>query len=128
VDRGTVLGSRLDGKCSVQHFQSLRHADEAKPPACLCGFSIETQARIADRELNLTRRSPQSHLEVANATVFGGIAESFLQNSEEAKRNVRRQRGRQIVASEINFHFLLRFEFLTEAFRRHSKTKKLQFG
>ena len=128
MDCGTVLGSRLDEKCSVQHFQSLLHADEAKPPACLCSFSFKTQARIADRELNLTGRSPQSHLEVANATVFGGIAESFLQNSEEAKRNVQRQSSRQSVASEINFHFLLRFEFLTEAFRSHSKTKNLQFG
>ena len=40
----------------------------AKPPACRCGFSIKTQARMADRELNLTGRSPQSHFEVANAT------------------------------------------------------------
>jgi hypothetical protein len=54
---------------------------------------------------------------VANAAVFDGIAEGFLQNSKEAKRNAGRQSGRQVVGSEINLHFLLRLEFLTEAFR-----------
>ena len=102
MDRGTVLGSRLDGKCSVQHFQSLLHADEAKPPACLCGLSIKTQARIADRELNLTGRSPQSHLEVANAIVFGGIAESFLQNSEKPKMSGGKAVGRSSLRKSIS--------------------------
>jgi hypothetical protein len=123
VDRGTVMGSRFDGKRSVQHFQSLLHADEAKPPARFCGYIVKAHARIADREMNLTGRSPQSHFEVANATMFGGIAEGFLQNSEKAKRNVGRQSSRQIVGSEINLHFLLLLEFVTEAFRSCGKTK-----
>ena len=118
MDRGTVLGSRLDGKRSIQHFQSLLHADEAKAPARFYGFFlVKAHARITDREMNLAGRSPQSHFEVANATVFGGIAEGFLQNPEEAKRNVGRQNGRQIVGLEINLHFLLRLEFVAEAFR-----------
>jgi uncharacterized NAD(P)/FAD-binding protein YdhS len=100
---------------NVQHFQSLLHADEAKPLARLCGLAVKAHARIANREMNLTGRSPQSHFEVPNPTVFGRIAEGFLQNSEEAKRHVRRQSVRQIVNSEINFHFLLLPKFLTEA-------------
>ena len=126
MDPGTVIGSRLDGKRSVQHFQSLLHADEAKAPARFYGFFlVKADARIIDREMDLAGRSPQSHFEVANATVFGGIAEGFLQNSEEAKRHVGRQNGRHIVSPEINLHFLLRLEFVTEAFRSCRKAEKL---
>ena len=48
--------------------------------------------------MNLIRRSPQSHFEVPYPTVFRRIVEGFLQHSEEAQRNVRRQGAGQIVA------------------------------
>jgi hypothetical protein len=60
---------------------------------------------VANGEINLTGGSPQPHLEVPNPTAFGRIVKGFLQNSEEAKRNGRRQSAGQIVGSEINFHF-----------------------
>ena len=126
MDRGTVIGSRLDGKRSVQHFQSFLHTNEAKPPASFCGFIVKAHPRITDREMNLTGRSPQSHFEVPYSTVFRGIVQGFLQNSEEAKRDVRRQRAWQIVGCEVNFHFLLLAEFSAEACDGRNKTQVLQ--
>ena len=58
VDRGTALELRFDGESPIQEFQTLLHTDEAKPSARLCGFDIKAHARIADREMNLFRRSP----------------------------------------------------------------------
>ena len=88
VDRGTALELRFDGESSIQEFQTLLHADEAKPSASLCGFDIEAHARIADREVNLIRYSPQSHFDAPYSTVFRRVMESLLQHSEEAKSNV----------------------------------------
>ena len=49
---------RFDGESSIQEFQTLLHADEAKPSARLCGFDIKAHARIGDREVHLIRCSP----------------------------------------------------------------------
>jgi hypothetical protein len=65
--------------------------------------------------MNLIRRSPQSHFDVLYATVFCRIVEGFLQNSEEAKRSVRRERAGQIVDLEVNLHVLLLAKFFAEA-------------
>jgi len=76
---------------------------EAKPSGRPCPFAIKARARIANREMNLTQRSPQSHFELAYPTVFGRIVEGFLQNSEEAKGNGRRQRlGKSWVSKSIS--------------------------
>jgi hypothetical protein len=85
VDRGTTLELRFDCKRSVQEFQPLLHADEAKPSALLCRFRVKAHAGIRNREMNLTRRCPQSHFEVPYSTVFCRIAQGFLQNSERGK-------------------------------------------
>ena len=53
VDRGAVLGSRFDGKRSIQKFQTLLHADKAKPSVRLCTFDVKAHPRIPDREMNL---------------------------------------------------------------------------
>jgi hypothetical protein len=45
------------GKRSVQHLQRLLHADEAKPPACLCCFAAKACAGVPDREMNLLLQS-----------------------------------------------------------------------
>jgi hypothetical protein len=70
--------------------------------------------------MDLTRRSPQSHFEVPHSTVLRRIVESFLQNSEEAQRNVRGQRAWQILEFEVNLRFLLLPELLAEASDGHS--------
>ena len=127
VDRGTTLGMRFDCKRSVHHFHSLVHADEAKPRARLCRFLVKPCAGILNREMNLIRRSPQSHFKVSYSTVFRRIVEGFLQNSEEAQRNVRRQVARQIVDVEVNLNFLLLGELLAEASDGSSNTQVLQF-
>ena len=73
MDRGASLGLRFDGKGSVQKFQPLLHADEAKPPALLCRFAVKACAGIPNRQMNLLRSSPQSQLEVPYPTVFDRI-------------------------------------------------------
>jgi len=125
VDRGTALGLRFDGKRSVQDFQPLLHADEAKPSAFLSRFIVKARAGIRNREMNLTRRSPQLHFEVPYPTVFCRVVEGFLQNSEEAERNVRRQRAGQIVDFEVNLHLLLLAELLAETSHGRSNTQIL---
>jgi hypothetical protein len=89
VDRRTTFGLRFDGERSLYQLQPLFHADEAKPSTHL-RLSVKTDAAVTHTELNLIRRSPQAHFEVLYPTVFHRIVEGFLQNSEEAQRNVRR--------------------------------------
>ena len=55
------------------------------PRLALAGFDVKAHARIADREMNLIRRSPQSHLEVPYSTVLCRVMQSFLQHAEEAQ-------------------------------------------
>jgi len=85
------------------------------PRLAFAASMSKPRARIANREMNVTGGSPQSHFEVPNPTVFGRIVKGFLQNSEEGKENVGGRGAGQIVGSEINLHFLLLPEFLTEA-------------
>jgi hypothetical protein len=86
----------------MHQFQPFLHADEAKPSAFLCRFAVKTCAGVSNRKMNLIRRSPQSYFDVPYPTVFYRIVEGLLHDAEEAKRNVRRQRAGQIVASEVN--------------------------
>src|SRR5208282_3637409 len=92
VDRGTTLWSRIYRQRSLHEFQPFLHVDESKPLARPCRFDVKSRARVANRKVNFIRRSPQSHFEMAYPTVLRRIVQSLLQNSEEAKRNVRRQR------------------------------------
>src|SRR6266550_4411835 len=67
------------------------------PSALLYRFAVKAYAGVVNHKMNLIRRSRQLHLDVPNPTVFRRIVEGFLENSEKAKRNVRRQRTGQIV-------------------------------
>src|SRR5205809_4887527 len=96
-------------------MQPFLHADEAKSSAFLCRFAIKSCAGVADRKMNLIRLSPQSRFDPPHPTVFRRIVEGFLQNTEEAKRNVRRQRAGQIVTSQVDLHVLPLAEFFAEA-------------
>jgi len=87
----------FDRKRSIQHFQPLLHADEAKPSTLFCYFGVKTYTGITDNKIYSIQRSPHLHLKALRAAVFGRIVERFLQNSEQAKRNVWRQRDGQIV-------------------------------
>ena len=94
MDRGTVLELRFDGKRSVQNFQSLLHADKAKPSATLCLSDVKARAEVSNRKMNFIWRSPQSDFKVPCTTVFCRVVQGFLQYPEEAKGNVPRQRDR----------------------------------
>src|SRR5438309_9820851 len=107
---------------TIHKLQSFLHADETQPSARLCRFAVKACAGILNREMNLIRRSPQSNFEVPYPTVFCGIMEGFLQNSEEAKRSVWRHRAGKIMGLEVNLQFLLLAEFLAEASHRASNT------
>jgi hypothetical protein len=107
-------------KVSPSELSSVPPCDEAQPSARPCHFVIKTRAGIPNFEMDLTRRCPQSHFEVPHSTVLRRIVESFLQNSEEAQRNVRRQRAWLILEFEVNLRFLLLPELLAEASDGHS--------
>jgi hypothetical protein len=69
--------------------------------------------------MNFVFRFPQSHCDVPYPTMFCRIVKGFLQNSKEAKRNIRRQRARHILGLKINFHVLLLTEFFAETSHRY---------
>ena len=127
MDRCTSFGLRFNQKCSIQSFQPLPHADEAKSSRRLCAFDVKTSAGVTNREMNFTRRSPQAHFEVSYAAVFRRIVEGFLQNSEETKRSVWRQEAWQIVGLEVNLHVLLLAEFFAETSDGGRYAQMLQF-
>ena len=78
VDGCALLRLRFDRKHSLVQSHPLLHADQAEPPAPLCGFAIKTCAVVSHREVNLIRRSPQAHFDVPRPAVFYCIAESLL--------------------------------------------------
>ena len=127
MDRGTTLELGFDRKLSIQEFQTLLHADEAKPSARLCRTNVKAGAGVANREMNLIRRSPQFDFEVPYPAVFCRILQGFLQNSEEAKRSVWRQRAWEIVGLEVNLHLLLLAEFFAETSDGGRYAQMLQF-
>jgi hypothetical protein len=91
VDRCPKIELRFDEKRSLYQLQPFFHADEAQSSTLLCSFAVKADATVSNREMNLIRRSPQSHFDVLCPTVFYRIVEGLLQHSEEAKRSVRRQ-------------------------------------
>src|SRR5438046_6344272 len=95
--------------------------------ALVCCFAVKARAGILDCQMNLIRRSPQSHFEVSYPTMFGRIMQGFLQNPEQSERDVRLQRAGQIVALEVNLDFLLLGKLSTEPSHGHSNTQILQF-
>jgi len=88
VDRGTAFWLRVDGKTTAHQFQSLLHAVDTKALARSCRFEVEAHAGIADREMNLNRRSIQLHMELPRSAVLHPIVQGFLQYAEKAKGNV----------------------------------------
>lgn len=106
---------RIDGKGPIHERQTLFHADEAKSMALLYRFTIKACSGIPHTKVNFIRRSRQAHYEAFCTAVFCRIVESFLQDSEQAERNVRPQRTGYIIASEVNLHVLLLAEFPAEA-------------
>ena len=65
--------------------------------------------------MNVSGRPPQLHVESLYSTMLGCIVQRFLQNPEQAKRNIRRQLARQITAFELNLDFVVLAEFSAEA-------------
>src|SRR5271156_3293686 len=106
MDLGATLDLGFDGKDSVQEFQTLLHADEAKPSARLGCLDVKAHARIDNREMKLLRCPPQSNFDQPFSTVLCRVIQSLLQDPEKAKRNLRGQGTWQIMCFEIIFHFL----------------------
>ena len=76
--------------------------------------------------MNLIVRSPRLHFKSLYPAVPNGIAESFLQHTEEAKRNVGRQIAWQIMHFAADLHPLLLSVFPAKSFHRYSRAQKLQ--
>jgi hypothetical protein len=53
ADRSATLVLGFDRKRTVQQFESLLHADEAKPSGLLRRFTVKADTRVANREMNL---------------------------------------------------------------------------
>src|SRR5260221_12671045 len=92
VKHRTTLGLRFDRECSLQKFQPLFNSDQTEALARPGCFEVKAGAGVADRKMNLIRRSPQLHFELLDAAVLHRVVQRFLQNSEEANRNVWRDK------------------------------------
>src|SRR5271167_1829743 len=88
MDRCTALGLGFNRERPVQDFQPLIHANETEPPACFCCPLIKAGSEVANRKMNLIRRTPRSHFELPYTAMFCRIVEGFLQHSEKTERNV----------------------------------------
>src|SRR5215475_14704551 len=81
---------------------------------------VETRPRIANAETQNAIAALKPHLDVRCAAVLGGVAQSFLKNAEQAKRDVPRQTVGDLGTREIDLEAVLCRELATEpAHRRH---------
>ena len=78
MDRRTTRGFGVDGKTALHEFQSLLHVVETKPSARLCRFEVKAYAAVPDREMNLIRRCPQSHIELSYPAMLHCIVRGLL--------------------------------------------------
>src|SRR5580693_4579059 len=78
--------------------------------------------------MNLTRLSPQSHIEALRPTMLGGVVQGLLQDTEKTKRNLCRDGAGQVVASEVDLHSLMLAELFAEAPHSCSQAQVLQPG
>src|SRR6516225_7046406 len=91
-------------------------------------LDVKAFSKILHREMNLILGCPQVRLIILHTTMLCRIAECFLQNAVEAKRNIARHRGWQIAATEINLHPLLLAELLTKSFHCRHHTLQVKLG
>ena len=124
--RGAALGLRVDGKLSFHQFHSLLHANKTKPSAAHGRFGAKAKSQIAHDEMDCIRLFEQFHFTMSYSAMLYRIAESFLQNSEQAKRNIRRQGAWQITSSEVNLDILLTPKFYAEASHGYGYAEILQ--
>src|SRR5215469_1921275 len=127
-DRGAERGSRLDEKVTIYQFHPLLHAGETKSWAVSCGLGIEARAGIADGQMNFIRRSPQVHVDQVHSAVLRGIAQGFLKNPEQGKRDfLGEQLAGHIMTSKSDLHSLLVSEFLAETSHGRNHAQILEF-
>ena len=119
---------RIDVESPIHQGQTLFHADEANAVALLYGFAIKAGPGIPYTQANLIRRSPQAHYKALCTAVLCRIVKSFLQYSEKAERNVRWQRGRNIMAFKVDLHVLFLAEFPAEALHGSVNSQIFQPG
>ena len=77
--------------------------------------------------MNLSRASPQTYFETFSPTMLCGIAQGFLENSEQRKRNSWWQTSRDIVTMEINFHLVALTKLPAEILCRSNDAQVIQF-
>ncbi len=88
MNRGATTRLRFDRQISSHESDPFFHADEAHPPARPGGLDVKSRSMILHQEMKLTLCFPELHLELPVPAVFRRIVEGFLQNPEEAQRNV----------------------------------------
>ena len=77
--------------------------------------------------MNLSRVPPQAHFEAFYPAMLRGIAQGFLENSEQRKRKFGRQGSRYIVTLEIDFHLLTLTKLHAEILCRSNDAQVIQF-
>jgi len=78
MDRRASAASRLDGNLTLHQLQSLSHADEPKTAAGDDILWVKTNSQVIHGQLNIWHYTAQFYWEALHATVFHGIAQTFL--------------------------------------------------
>jgi hypothetical protein len=106
VNRGATLEVRLNEQLAVHQFYTLQHAGEPKPSAAQSRLAVETNAAIADDEVERIECTAQLDVELAHTTMFYRVLQGLLENAKEALRYSPGDSLRDALVLEVNLRFL----------------------
>ena len=97
------------------------------PGAPFRGLEIETRSPVADLQVHVIARSPQAHIDVADAAVLRGVLKRFLENAIQAQRRFRRQLGGNVVGVKRHAHLILVTNLLAEHLHGRREAEHIEF-
>ena len=126
LDCGASRVLRVDDKVSLHELKPFLHADEAQP-APFPGSRIEADARIANSQGNCVRQMAKFNFETMHSAMLYAVVKRFLQNPEEAQRDLGVYR-RDVIARKRNLDLFLLRQLRAETSRGFHDAEMPQCG
>jgi hypothetical protein len=114
TNRRAAVWQRGDGELALYQLDSFAHASEPQTASSKGSLLVEANAIVSDSELNLRLGSFEFRCEVPHAAAFDRILQGFLQDPEQAKRDLLGYAAGHTFVSKVNLHLLLFGEFSAE--------------
>ena len=128
VNRGAMLELRLNDQVAVHQFYTLQHAGEPKPRAAQSRLAVETNAAVANDEVERIRCTAQLDAELAHTTMFYRVLQGLLENAKEAQRYLAWDSLRDALVLEVNLRFLALSKLSAGTAYRRDQPEMLQSG